>query len=272
MKQSVKKRHSQGGAVDSTRLHILSWNTDGLNTKHTCERAGVVCDIIRERRPEVVFLQEIVVQTWKLLEERLGESYFLYRDDEIATKWHYFCVLLIRKRSAVKPDSKQPEILQFPESQQNRYLIKMRVTFRGVRVLLLTSHLESLVRYAGERKKQLKTCFQLMKEQLADEPGSLSILGGDLNLLDKELAQISGLPENFYDVWESCGADEDKRLTWDSSEPGFRLDRLLYTCCASQEVKLTPSLFELLGTEKLRQCGDTYPSDHLGIWAEFEVQ
>ena len=268
--QSVKRRSSQGGDKDTTILHILSWNIDGLSSKFTCERADVVCDIIDERKPEIVYLQEIVKSTWELLQWRFSTTYFIYRDNEIANTWHYFCVLLVRKKSAVLPESIQPKILRFPSSQQNRYLLQMHVRFRNISILLLTSHLESLVRYSGERKKQLKTCFRIMKEEIANNPGSLSILGGDLNLMENELAQISGLPENFYDVWESCGAEADQKYTWDSSEPRFRLDR--FCCCASEDMKLTPTFFELLGREVLGRCGNSYPSDHLGLWAEFEIQ
>jgi tyrosyl-DNA phosphodiesterase 2 len=268
--QSVRRRASHGGELTSNTLHLLSWNIDGLDSKFTCERASVVCDVIAERKPELVYLQEIVKSTWKLLLDRLGEAYFLYRDDEIATNWHYFCVLLVRKDSAVTPQSGRREILRFPQSQQNRYLIKLRVTFRDVPILLLTSHLESLVRYAGERKNQLRTCFGIMKEELASEPRGLSILGGDLNLMEKELAQISGLADNFYDAWEYCGSEEDQKYTWDSSEPRFRLDRIY--CSAGEEVKLAPSLFQLLGREVMQKCGEVYPSDHLGVWVEFEIQ
>lgn len=268
--QRVRRRISHGGEVDTTTLHLLSWNIDGLCEQYTTERARVVCDVINERKPEVVYLQEIVGSTWNIIKKRLGDNYFFYRDDEIATSWHYFCVLLLRKNSAVTPNSHHPEILRFPESQQKRYLIKMRVNFRGIPILLLTSHLESLVRYAGERKNQLKACFQIMKEELSSEPRGMSILGGDLNLMDKELAQMCGLPDYFYDVWEKCGSEYDEKYTWDSSEPRFRLDRLL--CCAGQDLKLVPSLFQLVGQERVQRCGDMFPSDHLGIWAEFELQ
>ena len=254
--------------MDTNTLHLLSWNIDGLCEDYTRERAGVVCDVIEERKPEVVFLQEIVGVTWKMLQQRLGEIYHLYRDEDTATSWHYFCVLLIRKNSAVKLDWATPEIFQFPQSQQKRYLIKMRINFRGISILLLTSHLESLVRFAAERKNQLKTCFQVMREELEREPTGMSILGGDLNLMEKELAQLRGLPDNFFDVWERCGADEEQKYTWDSSEPRFRLDRLV--CCARPEIGLVPNLFQLVGSEKLQRCGNMHPSDHLGMWAEFE--
>lgn len=109
-----------------------------------------------------------------------------------------------------------------------------------------------------------------MKEELEREPRSLAILGGDLNLTDKELAQLRGLPNGFYDVWEQCGEEQEHKYTWESSEPRFRLDRLL--CCAGDDVKLRPSLFQLVGGEMVQKCGDLYPSDHLGLWAEFELQ
>ena len=258
-----------GGNPDSHILHLLSWNIDGLDAKFTRERASAVCDLIQERKPEVIYLQEIVESTWQLFQGRLSSAYFLYRDEEIATSWHYYCILLILKNSAVSPVSNNPEILRFPQSQQKRYLIQMRVKFRNIHILLLTSHLESLVRYAGERKNQLKTCFRIMKEELQNDPGGASILGGDLNLMDNELAQICGLPDNFYDVWEQCGSDFEQKYTWDSTEPRFRLDRL---CCCTEESGLEPTMFELVGRETLPQCGRMYPSDHLGMWAEFEIR
>lgn len=268
--QGAKSRshsiHSMGGDPLSSTLHILSWNVDGLDKKYTVQRASAVCDIIRERKPEVVYLQEVVNSTWKKFQEELGSAYFCYRDDEIASSWHYYCALLIRRHSAAVPELEAAEILRFPQSQQNRYLLQMPIRFGGVPILLLTSHLESLNRYASERKNQLKTCFGLMEEAMQSD-SRFCILGGDLNLMEKEVAQIGGLPESFYDAWEKSGSDEEERYTWDSSEPRFRLDRLI---CCPVEADLTPAMFELVGREVLSSCGGAYPSDHLGIWAEFE--
>ena len=257
-----------GGDPFSTTLHLLSWNVDGLNKTFNVERAEFVCQVIRERKPEVVYLQEIVESTWRRFQNMLGSFYYFYRDEEPATTSNYYCILLIRKQSAILPESSAPQIFRFPQSQQSRYLIQMPVKFGDIHILLLTSHLESLNRFSAERKKQLKTCFSLMKEALQNQ-FDLCIFGGDMNLMDQELDQVRGLPEHFFDAWEQCGSDSDHKYTWDSSEPRFRLDRL---CYCSQKESLVPSVFELIGNKLLPECNGMYPSDHLGIWAEFELK
>ena len=257
-----------GGDPLSSTLHVLSWNVDGLDSRHTVGRAQAVCDIITDRKPEVVYIQEVVNDTWSMFQENLSSAYLCYRDEVIASSSRYYCVLFIRKNSAVVPEAKAPAYLRFPQSQQARYLIQMPVKFSGVSILLLTTHLESLQQYARERINQLKTCFGVMGEASQREC-RLSILGGDLNLTNKDFQQAGGLPERFYDVWEKCGSEEEQKLTWDSHEPRFRLDRFI---CFPEEVDIFPAMFELVGRGTLLSCGGMYPSDHLGIWAEFELK
>ena len=229
-----------------------------------------MCDVIQERKPEVVYLQEIVESTWQMFSKTLGSTYFLYRNEETAHR--YYCILLVRKGSAVLPESEKAEILRFPQSRQNRYLIQLRVLFNEtIPILLLTSHLESLMHNARERKKQLKTSFLIMDEALRGDSGArISILGGDLNLVDRELAQIGGLPQNLCDAWEHCGSELDQKYTWDSTEPHLRLDRVVFS--RLPDSTLVPTLFELVGREARSACGGMHLSDHLGMWAEFQLR
>ena len=252
----------------SATLHLLSWNLDGLNKTFNVERAGFVCQVIRERKPEVVYLQEIVESTWQQFQSMLGSFYYLYRDEERAAIRKYYCILLIRKQSAILPESSAAQVIKFPQSRQGRHLIQMPVKFGDIHILLLTSHLESLDHFSAERKNQLKTCFSLMKEALQNQ-FDLCIFGGDMNLFNYELDEVGGLPEHFFDAWEQCGSDSDHKYTWDSFDPQFRFDRLFY---CFQKKSLVPSVFELIGSKPLPECNGMCPSDHLGIWAEFELK
>lgn len=245
----------------SKTLSLLSWNIDGLDVKYPIERALSVCNLIESRKPDVVFLQEIVPLTWEAITRRLKSSYSFYCEEVPS---HYCHILLVRKASNVVPQG-DLQVVKFSESKQGRFLLQLLVKFHGVDVYLLTSHLESLNQNTVERKKQLKLCFELMGE-LQSESGAC-IFAGDLNLMDREVTQV-GLPENFVDVWEACGSDFKQKFTWDSSEPRFRLDRI-YFC--SENSKLQPSRFALVGNELLPKY-KMYPSDHLGMWAEFVLK
>ena len=207
----------------------------------------------------MVFLQEIVPLTWEAINRRLKSSYTIYCKEAPS---HYCHILLVRKASNVVPQG-DLQVVKFSESKQGRFLLQLPVKFHGVCVYLLTSHLESLNQNTVERRKQLKICFELMGE-LQSESGAC-IFAGDLNLMDREVAQVGGLPDKFVDVWEACGSDFKQKFTWESSEPRFRLDRV-YFC--SDNSKLHPSRFVLVGKELLPNCR-MYPSDHLGMWAEF---
>ena len=56
---------------------------------------------------------------------------------------------------------------------------------KNVPCSLMTTHLESTASHAGERKRQLKTAFDVMNKQ-----DSTVIFGGDLNLRDKEVCYL----------------------------------------------------------------------------------
>lgn len=106
-----------------------------------------------------------------------------------------------------------------------------------------------------------------------------SLFAGDLNVRNKEVNKI-GVPKEVLDVWEACGSDEKHKFTWDTRKNDFfeekqtitaRYDRM-YLSPSDGRVK--PMLFELVGKEKIpiASCGqESFPSDHWGMWAEFEI-
>jgi len=55
---------------------------------------------------------------------------------------------------------------------------------KGIPCMLMTSHLESTASHYAERQRQLKLAFELMTKC---SPDQTVILGGDLNLRDKEV-------------------------------------------------------------------------------------
>ena len=68
---------------------------------------------------------------------------------------------------------------------------------------LLNTHLESTAEHADERMRQLEKCFDIMTKRPEDRT---VIFGGDLNMRDKEVTSVGGLPAGARDVWEQLGS------------------------------------------------------------------
>ena len=156
-----------------------------------------------------------------------------------------------------------------------RQLLQLPVLYLGINLKLMTSHLESMKDYSAERKAQLRIAFDFMSKR---EGERVCIFGGDLNLRDSEVKSVK-IPQNVVDVWEACGAERDTKFTWDVSvndnldwpypnRPKSRFDRIYL---APKDGGLRPRNFELVGQDRLHECG-RFPSDHWGMWVEFDVE
>ena len=212
-------------------LRLLSWNIDGLDEKNTNERTEEVCRIILLKRPHLVFLQEIVGSTQAILVQRLGHVYSLFVNP--APLAHYYPVILINHKCGEIVVNGRLNVFEFPGTSMGRHLLQMNVTFHGVSLHAITTHLESMKDYSAERKRQLKICFDEVVKQ-----GKICIFGGDLNVRDKELKDQ--IPEHTVDVWQACGSAKEEEFTWDMSvnnnlsmegrfKPKMRFDRLYFT-------------------------------------------
>lgn len=249
----------------SNGFSLLCWNIFGLDSTYLAERTHAICEFVRDRKPDVVFFQEVVQSTWNIITKELGKDYLMYRNGSV--QCHYYHNLMIRKGSSVVPAHTDVTVEPFVGTGQGRHLLRLQTTFNGMHVNFMTSHLESLPTDRDERKTQLKHCFKIMRD-LDKGSSETSVFGGDLNLADSELAEIGGAPPNVRDSWEQCGSDANNELTWHTSHPTRRIDRVYY--CPSGGV-LQPVSFELVGKDKLSQC-DVLPSDHFGILVRFEIK
>jgi len=52
----------QKAEQSNPNLTVLSWNVDGLDERNILERTRNVCHIINSRKPDAVFLQEVISQ------------------------------------------------------------------------------------------------------------------------------------------------------------------------------------------------------------------
>lgn len=232
-----------------------------------------MCNLILLRRPHVVYFQEVVELSWgPLIVSKLGRLYNCYCNPN--PPHHYYNAILILKEGvSITGDGLQVHDFH---SRMGRHLLQLSIQFSGVDIEVMTSHLESLRDYGEERVRQLKIAFEKMTE--LQKVKKISIFGGDLNIREAEVKKAK-VPENVVDVWEACGKQKEHQYSWDVSEndnldwpypnrPKTRYDRVYMS---PGDGALQPKTFELVGKDRLSLCG-RFPSDHWGLWMEFEVK
>ncbi len=256
-----------------------------MDGRNTVERTRAVCCFIKAKLPHVVFLQEVVSSTWDEIIKSVNSLYDCYSPVNSAP---YFVAILTQKEAINTTGGL--EVRDFSSSGMGRQLLQLPIRYAGADIHLMTSHLESTAQCKAERKSQLKIAFDIANRLCSENPERNCIFGGDLNLRDDEVRSV-GLPAGMVDVWEVCGAPKDQRYTWDVTandnldwpyprKPKCRFDRL-YLMPGNKGGRLrVPSSeaavgggerFALVGKVRLSKCGGRFPSDHWGIWAEFEV-
>ncbi|TNM92947.1 hypothetical protein fugu_018349 [Takifugu bimaculatus] len=226
-----------------------------------------LCSFIVLYTPDVVFLQELIPAYVQYLKKRAVSYLIIEGGDE-----GYFTGMMLKKTRVKLLES---EIVTYPTTQMMRNLLVAQVDFRGQKLCLMTSHLESCKGHAEERMKQLRVAMQRMRDAAEDVT---VLFGGDTNLRDPEVTKV-GLPPNVCDVWEQLGKQEHCRYTWDTKANSnktvpyvsrCRFDRVYFRPATTDGVpRLAPDHMALVGLEKL-DCG-RYTSDHWGIYCSFSV-
>lgn len=267
---NLKKSQAESGIIESdaedSKLSIISWNVDGLDTLSLAERARGLCSYLVLYTPDVVFLQELIPTYIQYLKKRAVSYLFVEGSDD-----GYFTAIMLKKSRVKLVES---EIICYPTTQMLRNLLVAQVTFSGQKLYLMTSHLESCKNQSEERMKQLRVILQKMKEAPED---ATVIFAGDTNLRDTEVVKVGGLPPGVCDVWEQLGKQEHCRYTWDTKANSnktvpyiskCRFDRI-FLRSAKTGPGVTPDHMVLVGMEKL-DCG-RYTSDHWGIYCTFNT-
>lgn len=253
---------------ESKRIRVLSWNIDGLDETTAEKRTYEICEIIKTINPHVVLLQEVVLDSFAILCKKCPEYRIIPGDIT-----GYFVAMMLKIEDL---EFIGKSIFQYPFSILGRHLLTVRCRMKGVPFIFMTSHLESMARFSEDRKIQLGFCFHLMKRK---SPNYTVIFGGDMNLRDRELSEMGGIPEGISDVWEMTGSKSNCKFTWDmllntnkefdsGHKPRCRFDRIYLRDSDAKSV--SPVHFELVGLEKLRVY-KVFPSDHFGLLADFDI-
>lgn len=258
----------------SKDIKLLTWNIDGLDDTHLMERTQYIVDLIYDYTPDIIFLQEVISISHKLLYSQLQ---VLYNIIPAADPPHMYYNVIFYKKDTLTL-SKNPSTVQFMDSNMGRHYIhsEFKVNETTLTLNVINSHLESTKDPIPSeiRRKQLTIINDVISNFT-----NPCIFGGDLNLRDHEVIKVN-LSPTLVDVWNACGKPENHRYTWDTSENNnlganftarLRFDRLyLHTPVPSAGISnaiLQPCSFQLVGKERLPS--GHFASDHWGILAEF---
>ncbi|KAH0474659.1 MAG: hypothetical protein KVP17_004944 [Porospora cf. gigantea B] len=261
-------------SVHFSTLTVLSWNVDGLDNRFTKTRARGLVSAMLTELPFAAMLQEVNQEVERLLKRRLSKKYYMVTTKACNRRANYYNMLLLARDRVTVTDS---STLWFPDSCMARHLLWVRAEVSlesySVPMWLGTSHLESLGPHSEERVNQLKICMH--EAEAAGDQGRLVVLGGDLNLREREAKlAVSGTP--FMDVWGLNGAPESAKFTWDtennhntdmsgaSYRPRMRLDRVYTLPFHHACFHVHTSDFRLLGTTVLPDI-ELFISDHFGV-------
>lgn len=269
-------------AIDSSRKKVkrqrkevilITYNIDGLSEKNRTVRTEAICRIIRETKADIVFLQEVVPSTEEKIKEILCEEYeIICGSGYKGFKSEYFILSLFRRETVRVKSWKK---IDFEVSAMTRNMLTAKVEINGIRMNTINTHLESTKEFRSHRMKQFEECYEYAKKCPLNEP---VIIGGDLNMREKELMEGGGYPREIKDAWIETGKKKECEYTWDMMrndnlegsfgkfKPRCRFDRILIR--DSEPSSIIPSLFNLIGLERLKPhvC---FPSDHWGILCVF---
>merc|ERR1719376_307329 len=244
-------------------LVFVTWNIDGLDQTNLKKRTKGVCKILEQEAADVVFLQEVIPETFSYIESKIPNYVCL------AAKQHNYFVATLLRKGRVYLD--HHTVKDFHTSSMGRHVLAVQAHCGSVKLDLFNTHLESTKDHAEERGRQLKQCLAQAGSRPSDR---VSILAGDLNLRDAELVASGGLPDRTVDVWDRCGARKKVQYTWDMMRntnlqanfgkfrPRCRFDRIYLR--DTLPTSATASHFGLIGLQKITDT-QAFPSDHWGL-------
>ncbi|KAI6179375.1 hypothetical protein M3Y98_00603700 [Aphelenchoides besseyi] len=239
-------------------ITVMSYNVDGLDEVVLNARFTAALHVVANINPDIVFFQEIVPAIEGKLRNTLGSMYHIF-SAQPHSEYPYYTMTAVSKCVKIK----KTDVIGFGHSIMGRNMLCVEGQWKGLKVRLINSHLESMWDHTKTRREQFVQAMDKMRVYSAD-PNALCIFGGDLNLLDPEVSKV---PPNVKDAWIAAGEDKLQKYTWDCKlndnknlKPNLRrrFDRFYYSG-PYQKVQ-----FHLAGTER-RKDVKRFPSDHFAI-------
>ncbi len=264
-------------------LKVMNYNIDGLGID-LLVRTKACIDIIIKQNADIVTLQEVIEPTRDLLVHILTIAGYENKSSS-ASKCSYFTMIFIKRKSNLKFLSSSRIPYRKSNSQMGRDILTAVITIDGMKVQIVTSHLESTKSHSTTRCKQLKEIFD--DYLFAKDVNYPVIFCGDTNLSynnsvgmsDERIALGNGL-EEIDDAYKASNAPTKFSSTWARNFSGrkiyCRFDRF-YSNKIGVRVIGYPDGFNVVGKEDIQGVNDVEsgyktPSDHFGVVVKYAIK
>ena len=253
----------------TTDIKLVTWNVDGINEVERIRRAKRACDEILAMNPDVVSLQEVVAidDMERVFDTAFGENYMKVCPG--GETMAYFTVTYIKKCWASGAISRRDHFEGAATSMMGRDMLCMTCNIKGIPLLVVNTHLESMKESSETRTAQLKTITRLMLQH--EGP---AMVGGDLNMRDREqkdaFLNAGGADDAMTDAYFFFNRPADARVTWelpDTPQAKGRFDRIYHN---RKGIEFIHNIV-MLGKQTIQGVG-VRPSDHLGLVCSLRVQ
>jgi tyrosyl-DNA phosphodiesterase 2 len=242
-------------ATDREELTVATFNI-WFDDYHAEQRHLAIADLLRERRPDVIVLQEVTPSALELfLEQPWIRDEYLSVSAVGGDLGNYGMLTLSRVPVVRATHSHLP-------TRQTRGFLEAELALEGLRQVVCSVHLDSGKSSARLRSWQLRRIFRTLRKV------ENALVLGDFNMRDAENERIA---PPFCDVWPALrpadpGYTENTsinlmRFDARSKKRHVRFDRVLV-----KGNHWRPVSIELLGTQPISpELPRVFPSDHFGV-------
>lgn len=248
--------------ADRDELTVATFNI-WFDEYHAEQRYRAIADLLGERKPDVIVLQEVTPAALSIfLEQPWIREEYLSASAVGDHTGNYGMLTLSRVPIVRAAHSRLP-------TRQTRGFLVTELAIDGGRQIVCCVHLDSGKSSARLRGWQLRRIFRALR------PAENAVVLGDFNMRDAENDRITA---PFCDVWPALRPDEDgytentsinlMRFDARNKKRHVRFDRVLL-----KGTRWRAASIELLGTEPISpELPRVFPSDHFGVECRLVVQ
>jgi exonuclease III len=256
-------------------LSILDYNI-WFDKYNMAERTISLIDVIEEKKPDVLLLQEVTIKVFEILTITLSKlGYNHYYPEKVTNTYDCF----IFSKYPMKSNNYD----EYTNSRMERALITSVIEFPiimkngdelnviNTNILIGTSHFESLFdkKYTNIKKDQYLYAKSLLDQK---KEYKYVIFGGDTNITNDDENKSFFKDKQWYDAWDDIENQEENNYTYDTETNKnlimrgiknlkSRIDRILY------KGDIIVRDFELIKEGNFI----IPPSDHHGIFVKLEI-
>ena len=196
----------------SNNFRVITYNIDGLNPFALSERTSEIIKILLKENVEVLNLQEVVPETFRMINPSLKNAGYCLSIGDNNISRDYFTATFVRRSCFASLNSYSIPFTNNAASQQGRSLLATEIDACGSTILILNAHLESCgtaMKSVGstKRQEQLKQALKVLQ----DFNKGPAMLVGDLNIRDAEASAILPTTTNIRDMTDILDQAADKK-------------------------------------------------------------